>query len=197
MFEYIDKFFCRLVSICLYLQSTQYVAIIDDYLYVLISKYLFNIFQIFNLINNNFCLTLSPDFFKAMPRIPNKSVQQYDEGFVQSMPLPVVLEGGIVFTMEGSKVYLNIIGQLVTLGKKVSSHMKVQANRHTDSSSTDRQCDVVRINSHNLSVSLSLSLTHTHPHTHPQSLSLSHTLSLSLSHTHTHTISLLCTLGEF
>jgi hypothetical protein len=55
------------------------------------------------------------EFWKSAPKNPNKKPRDYHEKFEHSMPLPVVENGELLFTLEGSKVYLQIIRRLAVM----------------------------------------------------------------------------------
>ena len=55
------------------------------------------------------------EFWKATERLPNKTMRDYDEKFEHSIPMPVVHDKGLTFTLEGSKLYLAILTQIATM----------------------------------------------------------------------------------
>jgi hypothetical protein len=57
------------------------------------------------------------EFWDNMAKNPNKSKRDYDEKFDHNMPMPVVQSSQIVYTFEGSKVYLNILIQIIDIGE--------------------------------------------------------------------------------
>ena len=61
-------------------------------------------------------------FWEESAKNPNKSKRDYDEKFEHSMPMPVVVsdkdgQNDITYTFEGSKVYLNILIQIIDIGE--------------------------------------------------------------------------------
>jgi hypothetical protein len=59
------------------------------------------------------------DLFSCISKNPNQSVRDYEEKFTHNIPMPVVLKGDVVFTLEGRKVYYNLLVQLIKLDEKV------------------------------------------------------------------------------
>jgi hypothetical protein len=59
------------------------------------------------------------EFWKIAAKNPNKSIRDYDEKFEHSMPVPLVQNGELVYTLEGPKVYVNILMQLVKLDQRI------------------------------------------------------------------------------
>jgi len=63
-------------------------------------------------------INLGPDAFWAnMSKNPNKSKRDYDEKFDHNMPMPVMQGNKITYTFEGSKVYLNLLIQIIDIGE--------------------------------------------------------------------------------
>ena len=67
--------------------------------------------------------SLSPEeFWKAVMSNPNKSVRDYNEKFEHNMPMPMVTDGKLVYTIEGSKVYVMLLTRLIYLGERDFIH---------------------------------------------------------------------------
>ena len=56
-------------------------------------------------------------FWANMAKNPNKSKRDYDEKMDHNMPMPVMQANDIVYTFEGSKVYLNLLIQIIDIGE--------------------------------------------------------------------------------
>eukprot|EP00605_Chrysophyceae_sp_TOSAG23-4_P001573 GSChrysophyteH1.ASY1.ANO1.1726.1 assembled CDS len=59
----------------------------------------------------------SDEFWDNSAKNPNKSKRDYDEKFDHNMPMPVTQDNDIVYTFEGSKVYLNLLIQIIEVGE--------------------------------------------------------------------------------
>lgn len=58
----------------------------------------------------------------AAQRVPNKTVRDYHEKFEHSMPLPIAKDGEIIYTLEGAKVYLELLRRIVQLHEEDPRH---------------------------------------------------------------------------
>jgi hypothetical protein len=59
-------------------------------------------------IKPNYDLTPA-EFWKNAKKLPNKTLRDYDEKFEHSMPLTVIDNYKLTYTIEGPKIYLNIL----------------------------------------------------------------------------------------
>ena len=57
-------------------------------------------------------------FWKAAPKNPNKSVRDYHEKFEHSMPLPIVADGEVMFTLEGAATYVQLLQRIIQINEK-------------------------------------------------------------------------------
>ena len=58
------------------------------------------------------------EFWKNVSKHANKGLRDYNEKFKHNVPLPIVVNGEMVYTLEGSKVYLMILCRLLYLGEQ-------------------------------------------------------------------------------
>ena len=54
-------------------------------------------------------------FWSYSAKNPNKRPRDYNELFSHAMPLPIVVEGQLKYSMEGSKLYLNILVEITNI----------------------------------------------------------------------------------
>lgn len=57
-------------------------------------------------------------FWKVVGKNPNKKVRDYNERFDHNMPVPIIHEGEIVYSFEGSQIYYNIINQIIQMDER-------------------------------------------------------------------------------
>lgn len=57
----------------------------------------------------------SSEFWSNATSNPNKTVRDYHEKFQHNMPMPIVTNDEIVYTLEGSRVYVEILKKLIIL----------------------------------------------------------------------------------
>jgi hypothetical protein len=53
------------------------------------------------------------EFWNAASKIPNKNPRDYNEYFEHSMPMPIVESGELMYTIEGPKMYLNVLVEII------------------------------------------------------------------------------------
>lgn len=53
------------------------------------------------------------EFWNAASKIPNKNPRDYNEFFEHSMPMPIVENGELMYTIEGPKMYLNVLVEII------------------------------------------------------------------------------------
>jgi hypothetical protein len=60
----------------------------------------------------------SEEFWKIVAKNPNKTVKDYHENFNHNMPLPVLHEGELVYSFDGSQIYYNILNQIIQMDER-------------------------------------------------------------------------------
>ena len=58
-------------------------------------------------------------FWDNAAKNPNKSIRDYYEKFEHNMPLPVIANKQLMYTIEGPKVYFNILLQLIKMEQQI------------------------------------------------------------------------------
>ena len=72
-------------------------------------------------IKPNYDLTPA-EFWKNAKKLPNKTLRDYDEKFEHSMPLTVIDNYKLTYTIEGPKIYLNILLKILELYQNEQIH---------------------------------------------------------------------------
>jgi len=72
-------------------------------------------------IKPNYDLTPT-EFWKNAKKLPNKTLRDYDEKFEHSMPLTVIDNYKLTYTIEGPKIYLNILLKILDLYQNEQIH---------------------------------------------------------------------------
>jgi hypothetical protein len=70
-------------------------------------------------------------FWEQTSKMPNKHTRDYFEHFDHNMPLPVVADKQLTYTIEGPKVYYNILLQLIALDEGAAT-LPGHAHKHAD-----------------------------------------------------------------
>lgn len=65
-----------------------------------------------------YILTFFIEFWASASKNPNKTIRQYDESFEHNVPMPIVVNGDIEFTLEGGMVYVGVLSRIIELHEK-------------------------------------------------------------------------------